>query len=214
MLPKYEKMTYKSANIIINPLHFSEAIISIIKQQLSNLNWSFLLESSNPQHVDSNWSIYTADPIATLTEEDQKTVFHDLLTETKNVMGKDPLKAQCQIRQQLFHDQQIEDFPFVGGVMAAYHYEMGEVFETINVPKNNGLSLAPYYCGFYDWAILFNIKTKRYYLVQQQSKNQTQDINVLYKKRLNWLTDLSNKHVDNDINFSLSEAWTDRKSVV
>ncbi|MEL0628600.1 aminodeoxychorismate synthase component I [Psychromonas aquatilis] len=201
-------MTYKSANIIIKPLDLSEAIISIIKQQLSGLEWSFLLESSNTQHVDSNWSIYTADPIATLTDIDRQTLFHDRLTDITKVMENDPLKAQSRIRKQFFHDQQIEQFPFVGGVMATYHYEMGEKFENINHQEsNNGLGLAPYYCGFYDWAILFNVETEQYYLVQQRCKHQTEDINLLYTKRLQWLIDLGHGQIENEKAFRLSEQW-------
>ena len=67
MLPKYEKMTYISDNTVIKPLSFSVKIINIIKSKLSSVQWTVFLESGSVDHVDSNWSIFTGSPIATLT---------------------------------------------------------------------------------------------------------------------------------------------------
>ena len=208
MLPKYEKMTYKSANTLIKPLFFSEKIITIIKQELSCLNWTVFLESASSEHIDSNWSIFSAEPIATLTESNNNALFHDLTTNAKIEMGTDPLAAQLQIRQQLFHEETTNDFPFTGGVIAAYHYEMGELFERVNKDQQNvGLNLGPYHCGFYDWAILYNLKQKQYYLLQQSTKNIEQNVTSLWQERYEWLENLSKKTPNDVESFSLSEEW-------
>ena len=208
MLPKYEKMTYKSANTLIKPLFFSEKIITIIKDKLSCLDWSVFLESGSSEHIDSNWSIFSAQPIATLTDVNQRTSFHDLTNNTTHDMGQDPLAAQLQIRQQLFHEETTTDFPFTGGVIAAYHYEMGELFERVNKDQlNAGLNLGPYHCGFYDWAILYNLKQKQYYLLQQNTKNIEQDVAERWQQRHQWLENLSKKAPNDVESFSLSEQW-------
>ena len=208
MLPKYEKMTYKSANTLIKPLFFSEKIITIIKQELSCLNWTVFLESASSEHIDSNWSIFSAEPIATLTESNNNALFHDLTTNAKIEMGTDPLAAQLQIRQQLFHAETTSDFPFTGGVIAAYHYEMGELFERVNKDQQNvGLNLGPYHCGFYDWAILYNLKQNQYYLLQQSTKNIEQNVTSLWQERYEWLENLSKKAPNDVESFSLSEEW-------
>ena len=210
MLPKYEKMTYKSANTLIKPLLFSEKIITIIKQELSCLNWSVFLESGSSEHIDSNWSIFSALPIATLTESNQSALFHDLTNNTKHAMGNDPLAAQLKMRQQLFHEETQYDFPFTGGVIAAYNYDMGEIFESLHKDKdkdNLGLNLGSYHCGFYDWAILYNIKDKQYYLLQQRTKNNDQDVEDLWQDRHHWLENLSLKQSIKIENFRLSEQW-------
>ena len=208
MLPKYEKMTYKSANTLIKPLFFSEKIITIIKQELSCLNWTVFLESASSEHIDSNWSIFSAEPIATLTESNNNALFHDLTTNAKIEMGTDPLAAQLQIRHQLFHAETTSYFPFTGGVIAAYHYEMGELFERVNKDQQNvGLNLGPYHCGFYDWAILYNLKQNQYYLLQQSTKNIEQNVTSLWQERYEWLENLSKKAPNDVESFSLSEEW-------
>jgi len=208
MLPKYEKMTYKSANTLIKPLFLPEKIITIIKQELSSLDWSVFLESGSSEHVDSNWSIFSALPVATLTESNQSALFHDLTNNTTHDMGKDPLAAQLKIRQQLFHEETQHDFPFTGGVIAAYNYDMGEIFESLHKSKDNlGFNLGSYHCGFYDWAILYNIKDKQYYLLQQRTKNNHQNVENLWQARHHWLGNLSLKQSKEIESFRLSEQW-------
>ena len=73
-----------------------------------------------------------SDPIATLTQHNHKICLNDLTSNKITEMGTDPLKAQSEIREKLFHAEQQLEFPFTGGVIAAYHYEMGEIFESIN----------------------------------------------------------------------------------
>ena len=211
MLPKYEKMTYISTNTLIKPLFLSEKIITLIKQQLSCLNWSMFLESASPEHVDSNWSIFTADPIATLTSLESDAIFHDRLTDTTSNMGKDPLTAQKKMREQLFHHDDQSDYPFTGGVIAAYHYEMGEVFESLHKQQqNSGLNLGPFHCGFYDWAILYNLKQQQYFLVQQRTTNQNKTVENLWQSRYHWLELLAGEKsgvLSSASTFNLKESW-------
>lgn len=208
MLLKYEKMTYKSDNTLIKPLILPEKIITIIKWQLSRLNWSMFLESASTDHIDSNWSIFTAQPVATLTELNGSAVFNDLINNTMTTMGKDPLTAQMLVRQQLFNEENQNEFPFTGGVIAAYHYDMGEIFESLHKQQQNpGLDLGPFHCGFYDWAILYNLKQKQYFLVQHRTKNQKENVINLWEKRYQWLQSLSTKVENKAESFHLTDQW-------
>ncbi|WP_243834609.1 aminodeoxychorismate synthase component I [Psychromonas algarum] len=178
-----------------------------IKQHLSSLDWTMFLESASLQHVDSNWSIYTAQPIATLTESNGRTLFHDRIRETTTDMGRDPLAAQSRLRQQLFHALDESEYPFTGGVIAAYQYEMGELFESLHKNKvNTGLDLGAFYCGFYDWAILYNLKDNQYYLMQHQTKNQEKSVNELWHDRYSQLENLTS---GNAHDFYLTEEWNE-----
>ncbi|MDA7745823.1 aminodeoxychorismate synthase component I [Psychromonas sp.] len=194
MLSEYEKMTYRTTNVLIKPLVFSEKTILTLKQNLSSLNWSIFLESGSIEHIDSNWSIFTGKPIATITESDKGALFTDLLQANTLQMDEDPLTAQSIVRQQIFHSEKTSDFPFTGGVIAAYHYEMGEIFESLHQQEqNSGLDLGKYHCGFYDWAILYNLKTSQYFLMQHRTKNQVESIESLWDKRHQWIKSISNE---------------------
>lgn len=216
MLFKCEKMTNCSSNILIKPIFFSEHSMKNIKLSLSLMDWGMFLESASLEHVDSNWSIFTADPIATLIEVDGSSLFTNIATNDAIDMGQDPLSAQSKIRQQLFHHEQSTDYPFTGGVIAAYHYEMGELFESLQSTNQNlGLGLGRYHCGFYDWAILYNLKDDQYYLLQHKTKNQQTPLTTIWKSRHQWLNnligDVSNaSHLTSaahDNHFKLAEQW-------
>lgn len=208
MLPKYEKMTYISDNTVIKPLSFNVKIINIIKKKLSTTPWTVFLESGSAEHVDSNWSIFTGDPIATLTHSETGSLFHDRLMNVDKNMGNDPLSAQNTVRQTLFYPEKDNSFPFHGGAIAAYSYEMGELFENLQKNSQNpGLDLGTFHCGFYDWAILHNVKNDQFYLMQHGSKNQSQHVDILWHLRHQWLTDLLMQQTAEPEHFRLTEAW-------
>ncbi|MDN2662132.1 aminodeoxychorismate synthase component I [Psychromonas sp. 14N.309.X.WAT.B.A12] len=201
-------MTYISDNTVIKPLSFPVKIINIIKSELSAAQWTVFLESSSVDHVDSNWSIFTSDPIATLTESTDGTLFHDCLLNSYKDMGKDPLTAQTAIRQAFFHAETDNDFPFHGGAIAAYSYEMGELFESLHkTSKNTGLDIGAFHCGFYDWAILHNVHDDQFYLMQHRSKNRTEQLDILWETRFQWLSNLLIKQSTTEFDFKLTEAW-------
>lgn len=201
-------MPNRTSNILIKLLSFSENEIYSIKNQLSQLDWSMFLESANSEHEDSNWSIYTSDPIATLTQDNNKTFLNDFTENCRTEVSEDPLKAQSEVREKLFHAELQCDYPFTGGVIAAYQYEMGEIFEPLNKQQQSaGLNLGPFHCGFYDWAILYNIKTAQYFLLQHRCKNQNATAEESWSKRLRWLNEKITQNISNKLSFRLLEDW-------
>jgi len=200
-------MLNKKTNILIKPISFSKTEFQHLKQQLSAFDWSMFLESASLEHVDSHWSIYTAQPIASLTENEEGVVFNDFIHNTIEKVEEDPFAAQSRIRNALFHDLDSE-FPFTGGVIAAYQYELGELFEKLHkTQQNTGLELGRFYCGFYDWAILYNVKQKKYFLLQQRIKNQTAQVDTLWAIRYQWLTTLTSNQENAPLPFQLTTDW-------
>lgn len=200
-------MTDSSINILIKPLAFSDQSMDCIKENLAHLNWSMFLESGSLDHVDSQWSIFTADPICTLTQDQESVLYHHFSTNRTTLMGHDPLQAQCIIREQFFHSESNNNYPFTGGVVAAYHYEMGELFEALHKSKQiTGLGSGVFHCGFYDWAILYNIKNKQYFLLQHRIKTQSSDVHSLWQQRYQWLEKLTTE-CKQILPFNLNSDW-------
>ncbi|RBW47189.1 aminodeoxychorismate synthase component I [Psychromonas sp. B3M02] len=201
-------MTYISDNTVIKPLSFPEKIITIIKSKLSILPWTVFLESSSVDHEDSQWSIFTSEPIATLTESQHGVFFHDAITAQSQTLATDPLAAQNTVREQLFHPEQNSSFPFTGGAIAAYGYEMGELFESLHKQaENQGMDLGAYHCGFYDWAILHNVRDNQLYLMQHRTKGQQQDTQSLWQARWQWLNELVTQAPPEITDFKLIQEW-------
>jgi len=208
MLLEYLKMPNRTTNILISPFPLSESEAHHLKQHLAEKSWSMFLESADTGHIDSNWSIYTADPIATLTEQNGQVTLNDKVENTLDYFDDDPLAVQSRIREQLFHAIPSSSYPFTGGVMAAYHYEMGEHFESINKQtENTGLTLGPFHCGFYDWALLYNITEQCYFLMQHHCKNQPLEIKQAWQKRANWLQELITQQPIDSHPFTLLADW-------
>jgi para-aminobenzoate synthetase component 1 len=85
---------------------------------------------------------------------------------------------------------------------------MGELFESLHkVIQNHNLGLGAFHCGFYDWALLYNIKQQQYFLLQHKTKNQNEAVIELWKKRHQWLIDLSRESYSNSQPFSLTKQW-------
>lgn len=209
MLLNDSKMTVSSTNILIKPLSFTENQIFVIKQHLSSMAWCAFLESANDQHIDSKWSIFTAAPIATMQKKDQLTLVTNNLEQSTDQHNEDPLQIQQSLRQQLFHPEHIQDYPFTGGVIAAYDYEMGEQFETLQ-KRDNGANKQQgdhYSCAFYDWAILYHLQTQQYYLVQHHYRGATESLDQLWQQRNLWLEKLSQQQTSNNEHFCLNTDW-------
>lgn len=200
-------MTNSSINIVIKPLTFSAQSMNSIKENLAHLDWSMLLESGSLDHIDSQWSIFTADPICTLIQDKGNVIYHHLSTKLTTSMGSDPLQAQHIIRERFFHAEKSMLYPFTGGVVAAYHYEMGELFETLHKSKQpTGLESGVFHCGFYDWAILYNLKEQQYFLLQHRIKTQTSDVHSLWQQRYQWLERLTSV-AEKTVPFNLNSDW-------
>lgn len=208
MLLDDPKMTNSSTNILIKPINFSENEIEAIKQQLSQLEWCAFLESAETTHVDSNWSIFTAQPIITMQQDNQHTVIDYKLESTQQKQTGDPLKIQEQLRKHYFYAEACTDFPFTGGVIAAYDYEMGELYESIDKSLDSENSnKQSYACALYDWAILYHLPKQQYYLMQHKSIQSQQTASSLWSKRLTWLQSLTKNCQKESDTFCLTEPW-------
>jgi len=201
-------MPNRTTNILIKPFSISEKDVFNLKQYLAEQTWSMFLESADTGHIDSNWCIYTAEPIATLTEQAGQVLLNDYVANTRHYFSDDPLTVQSQIRQKLFHAESTSTYPFTGGVIAAYHYEMGERFESLSKSsQNEGLNLGPFHCGFYDWALLYHVNSQQYFLMQHRCKNQSLDLEQAWQQRALWLREVMPKQSMPDSAFTLIADW-------
>jgi len=198
-------MTNTNSTILIQPLSLTITELTNIKAQIADLDWAVLLESASTDHVDSRWSIISAQPVANMvTYQGISTITQGNKTIRDS---SDPLSLQQNLRQKLFHNSPIEaDIPFTGGVLGYYAYGLGNNFEDIkNARKPAALELPEMAVGFYDWALLIDNKNEQNYLVVHKIKQCTTNIQSLWQQRFDWLKEHSLK--TNKQNFKLLSSW-------
>ena len=187
-------MTNGTLTTYITPVFFEDEAFDLIKQKLSVLDWSIFLESADKTHVNSRWSIYSSDPIATL--QSKKGVISVEGVELDLLTSKSPLLACNQLREFLFSTESkrpnTDSIPFSGGVLGILNYELGHHLETIknhNLP--NEIDIADVALGFYDWAILLDNHNNQFFMVVRQHSLSSRPLKEYYKERLAWLHSLS-----------------------
>lgn len=198
-------MTNTNSTILIQPLSLTIAELTNIKAQIAALDWAVLLESASTDHVDSRWSIISAEPVANMvTYQGVSTITQGDKTISDS---SDPLALQQNLRQKIFHNNTIEtDIPFTGGVLGYYSYGLGNYFEEIrNANKPVALRLPEMAVGFYDWALLIDNKNEQNYLVVHKIKQCRTSIQSLWQQRFDWLKEQNLK--TNNENFKLLSSW-------
>ena len=181
-------MTNFTTNILIKPISLSQKNISEIKTKIARSDWGILLESASNDHIDSRWSIYSAQPIATL--QTSKGLTEVVQQNHSAQQSGDPFKILETLRSTIFHSDEVETaLPFTGGALGYLAYELGYQLEKIsNAQRPSGLELPEMAIGFYDWALLYDNQTCTHYLVVHKTKNSEEGLETLWKERFAWLT--------------------------
>ena len=204
-------MTNCTTNLLIKPISLSHTEFSQLKNSISQSEWGVLLESADSEYIDSRWSIYSAQPIATMQTDNGKTQICEAnnYSETK----KDPFLILEKLRRKFFQNVESNtELPFTGGVLGHIAYELGYQIEKINnCRKPQGLDLPDLAVGFYDWALLYDNQHAVFYLLIHKIKNSQQDIQALWEARHAWLKRQSKISVK-VIDFRLRSDWTSNMS--
>lgn len=200
-------MTHNTTNILIKSISFTAIEFSIIKKQISQLNWGILLESADTEHPNSRWTICSADPVASITTSNgvNQLQAQGKITEIQ----ADPLHLIESQRKKLFSNEiSIKDFPFTGGLLGYLGYELGYSFEKIsNAEKPIGLDLPQMAVGFYNWALLHDNQQDSYYLLIRRTKEQSENLDPLWQARFSWLKGLINSDIEKT-DFKLNSDWS------
>lgn len=119
---------------------------------LAHQPWAMLLESGGSEHVDSRYHLICADPLATLTTQGEMTRIDRRGEITTS--SEDPLALVAQWQAQLLGtlDDVPTGWPFSGGAMGLFGYDLGRRFERLPVQAEADLQLPQMAVGVYDWA--------------------------------------------------------------
>ncbi|MFC3395696.1 aminodeoxychorismate synthase component 1 [Brenneria rubrifaciens] len=142
--------------------------------------WAMLLHSGFADHPHNRFDIMVADPRVTLSTRGGKTAI--TRDETTQVVEGDPFALLQQALEQLgITAQRHPDFPFQGGALGLFGYDLGRCVETLPVQAERDIDLPDMAVGLYDWALVADHQRQTLTLIVQGAEGSLQD-------RLAWLT--------------------------
>ncbi|WP_299003758.1 aminodeoxychorismate synthase component I [uncultured Shewanella sp.] len=182
-------------------------------EYFSDSPWAILLDSANANHCDAHVDIICAAPIATLTTQDQiSTLAHfktPAFNSLQNVHRKpdsvqrfndDPFSLLEKTLTQLFPVKKTAPFPFCGGAMGSFSYDLGRHIEHIPQTAAKDIKLPEMNVGFYAWALIFNYQEQAWYLLHYEGEAAAK---ALYDELQTLLAFAPKKPTD----FSLTSDW-------
>lgn len=194
-------MTESSLRHINLPYHADGAIYF---EQIRDLPWPVMLDSAGMADDIGRFDIITADPFITLETSGDKTdiQFRDKPLENRY---EDPFHLlQAQLAR---FPAKSADFPFTGGAIGYFAYDLGRVIESLPMQAEDAEQLPEMAVGIYDWALLIDHQAKSCTLVCHDFDPYSEQLLSLLVKRFENLTPL-NSHfsVSGQLNTNMDES--------
>ncbi|WJM79299.1 aminodeoxychorismate synthase component 1 [Pectobacterium brasiliense] len=156
--------------------------------------WAMLLHSGFADHPHNRFDIMVADPRVTLCTRGGKTeIRRDSVTSI--VDGEPFALLQEQLDSLALSPDTHPDFPFQGGALGLFGYDLGRQIETLPAQAEQDIDLPDMAVGLYDWALVADHHRQTLTLIVHHS----------LQARLDWL---ANPPVDTPkTDFSLTSNW-------
>lgn len=120
---------------------------------LQHQPWAMLLHSGFAEHAHNRFDILVADPRVTLTTRGALTMTQD--AEGCQQSDDDPLRLLHKaLARFAFTPAPDEDFPFQGGALGLFGYDLGRRLERLPSQASADLNTPDMAVGIYDWALI------------------------------------------------------------
>lgn len=126
-------------------------------QAVRDRPWPVLLDSGGVSGVDARFDIVAADPFVTLVTRGAQTEIRS--RDESRVSRRDPLEL---VREQLGERIDAAEFwPFAGGAIGYFAYDLGRRFERMPDRADADIALPEMAVGIYDWAVMTDHRERR-----------------------------------------------------
>lgn len=131
---------------------------------LSALPWAMLLHSGAAQHQHNRFDILVADPLITLTTRGRLTQIEK--NGVEQCRQDDPFALlEEQLTACGLHAESSPDFPFLGGALGLFGYDLGRRVEDLPQIAISDIELSDMAVGIYDWALIADHHLQRLTLI-------------------------------------------------
>ncbi|MEC5341650.1 aminodeoxychorismate synthase component 1 [Brenneria populi] len=151
---------------VYHPLPYRPQALLTLFAAFSQQPWAMLLHSGFADHPHSRFDVMVADPKATLCTRGERTE----ITQggSRRLSDADPFELlQQQIDRLGIAADAHPDFPFQGGALGLFGYDLGRRIETLPARARRDISLPDMAVGLYDWALIADHRRQTLTLVTQ-----------------------------------------------
>lgn len=197
--------SYQLASLKLTWDHTTTALFAFF----SDKPWAMLLDSANADHADARYDIIVCNPVATIvtTSGLSRITHYDADREhNSETVNQDPFHVINQILKTYFPQPLSSQYPFSGGAMGCFSYDLGRQIEALPDIAQRDIDLAEMNIGLYMWALIYDYHDASWTLVHYQGQDALQQTLAKLESLLNKPL-ASNKH-----HFSLTSDWQNQIS--
>jgi len=179
---------------------------------LANMPWAMWLDSGQSDHIDARFDILVWQPEVTLCTHGEKTYIHQVKSNETQVSEEEPLSLLEKTQQQVLTTLESssltpakQSLPFLGGALGYFSYDLGRRFEKLPVQAEQDITVPEMAVGIYSQAVIFDHKTRQFFLVCPQSKRIALEVFLQSLLTLN----SANTFIENKppTSFALTSNW-------
>lgn len=151
-------------SVIFHSLPYQPEALTARFTPLSALPWAMLLHSGSAQHQHNRFDILVADPLITLTTRGGLTQIEQ--HGVQHSRNDDPFSLlEEQLAACGLHAESSPDFPFLGGALGLFGYDLGRCIEDLPQIAERDIELPDMAVGIYDWALVADHHLQRLTLI-------------------------------------------------
>ncbi|MBU9855047.1 aminodeoxychorismate synthase component 1 [Rahnella bonaserana] len=151
-------------SVVFHSLPYQPDALTARFTPLSSLPWAMLLHSGSAQHQHNRFDILVADPLITLTTRGGLTQIEK--NGVEQCRQDDPFALlEEQLTACGLHAESSPDFPFLGGALGLFGYDLGRRVENLPQIAVRDIELPDMAVGIYDWALIADHHLQRLTLI-------------------------------------------------
>ncbi|UUE38408.1 aminodeoxychorismate synthase component 1 [Pectobacterium aroidearum] len=189
-----DSATAMGSAVLYHTLPYYPTVLLDLFAPFSQQPWAMLLHSGFADHPHNRFDIMVADPRVTLCTRGNRTeITRDGVT--NSVEGDPFVLLQQQLDTLVLPADAHPDFPFQGGALGLFGYDLGRQIEALPTQAERDIDLPDMAVGLYDWALVADHHRQTLTLIVHHS----------LQARLDWLANppVSAPKAD----FTLVGAW-------
>lgn len=158
--------------ITLQFLEYSPTALTSLFSRIQSQPWAMVLQSAADKHPDNRFDILVADPIATLCSENGVNTI-DYRDGRKAVTESDPFEELRSLQRALLPElAPMQPWPFVGGAMGYFSYDLGRQVESLPELALKDVAIPDMGVGLYDWAVIADHTEKKLVIIQPKGHDR------------------------------------------